>query len=112
MAPPAGYGDHAFILHIVASLTDDGHAGIVCPQGVLFRGQPEVEEETDEFDDDGNPKIKRRKADDFRRRRYLRADSFSDAQALEVCPIPTCEASTQAEDARHPAPRTSARKAR
>jgi type I restriction enzyme M protein len=31
---------------------------------VLFRGQPEVEEETGEFDDDGNPKIKRRKADD------------------------------------------------
>lgn len=63
-APPAGYGDYAFILHIVASLTDDGRAGIVCPQGVLFRGQPEVEEETGEFDDDGNPKMKRRKADD------------------------------------------------
>lgn len=63
-APPAGYGDYAFILHILASLTDDGRAGIVCPQGVLFRGQPEVEEETGEFDDDGNPKIKRRKADD------------------------------------------------
>jgi type I restriction enzyme M protein len=63
-APPAGYGDYAFILHIVASLTDDGRAGIVCPQGVLFRGQPEVEEETDEFDDDGSPKMKRRKADD------------------------------------------------
>jgi len=31
---------------------------------VLFRGQPEVEEETGEFDDDGNPKMKRRKADD------------------------------------------------
>ena len=31
---------------------------------MLFRGQPEVEEETGEFDDDGNPKIKRRKADD------------------------------------------------
>ena len=31
---------------------------------VLFRGQPEVEEETGEFDDDGNPKLKRRKADD------------------------------------------------
>ena len=54
-APPAGYGDYAFILHILASLTDAGRAGIVCPQGVLFRGQPEVEEETGEFDDDGNP---------------------------------------------------------
>ncbi|KAB2929473.1 MAG: N-6 DNA methylase [Candidatus Contendobacter sp.] len=63
-APPAGYGDYAFILHIVASLADHGRAGIVCPQGVLFRGQPEVEEETGEFDDDGNPIIKRRKADD------------------------------------------------
>lgn len=63
-APPAGYGDYAFILHILASLTDNGRAGIVCPQGVLFRGQPEVEEETGEFDDDGNPIIKRRKADD------------------------------------------------
>lgn len=63
-APPPGYGDYAFILHIFASLTDDGRAGIVCPQGVLFRGQPEVEEETGEFDDDGNPIIKRRKADD------------------------------------------------
>jgi hypothetical protein len=45
-APPAGYGDYAFILHIVASLTDDGRAGIVCPRGVLFRGQPELEEGT------------------------------------------------------------------
>jgi type I restriction enzyme M protein len=63
-APPAGYGDYAFILHILASLTDDGRAGVVCPQGVLFRGQSELEEETGEFDDDGNPIIKRRKADD------------------------------------------------
>lgn len=63
-APPAGYGDYAFVLHILASLTDDGRAGIVCPQGVLFRGQPEVEEESGEFDDDGNPKMRRRKADD------------------------------------------------
>ncbi len=63
-APPAGYGDYAFILHILASLTDGGRAGVVCPQGVLFRGQPEFEEETGEFDDEGNPIIKRRKADD------------------------------------------------
>ena len=63
-SPPAGYGDYAFILHILASLTDVGRAGIVCPQGVLFRGQPEIEEETGEFDGEGNPKIKRRKADD------------------------------------------------
>lgn len=63
-APPAGYGDYAFILHILASLNEQGRAGIVCPQGVLFRGQPEVEEETGEFDDEGNPIVKRRKADD------------------------------------------------
>jgi type I restriction enzyme M protein len=63
-APPAGYGDYAFILHILASLTDDGRAGIVCPQGVLFRGQPEVEEESEELDGNGIPKVKRRKADD------------------------------------------------
>jgi type I restriction enzyme M protein len=31
---------------------------------VLFRGQPEVEEETGEFDENGTPKLKRRKADD------------------------------------------------
>ena len=63
-APPAGYGDYAFILHILASLTDDGRAGIVCPQGVLFRGQSEAQEETDQIDKHGNPVIKRRKADD------------------------------------------------
>jgi type I restriction enzyme M protein len=63
-APPAGYGDYAFILHIVSSLTEDGRAGIVCPQGVLFRGQPEVEEETEDLNHDGSPKFKRRKADD------------------------------------------------
>ena len=37
-SPPASYGDYAFILHILASLTDSGRAGVVCPQGVLFRG--------------------------------------------------------------------------
>ena len=63
-APPAAYGDYAFVLHILASLTDDGRAGIVCPQGVLFRGQPEVEEETGALDSRGNAKIRRRKADD------------------------------------------------
>ena len=63
-APPAGYGDYAFILHILASLAEDGRAGIVCPQGVLFRGQPEIEEETGDFGANGNPKIRRRKADD------------------------------------------------
>jgi type I restriction enzyme M protein len=79
-APPAGYGDYAFILHIIASLTDDGRAGIVCPQGVLFRGQPEVEEETGEFDDDGNPKIKRRKADD----EHLIRKALLDARLIDT----------------------------
>ena len=63
-APPAEYGDYAFILHILASLADDGRAGIVCPQGVLFRGQPKIEEETGDFDAKGNPKVRRRKAND------------------------------------------------
>ena len=63
-APPAAYGDYAFILHILASLSGDGRAGIVCPQGVLFRGQPEVEKETGDFDAKGSPKVRRRKADD------------------------------------------------
>ena len=63
-APPASYGDYAFILHILASLADDGRAGIVCPQGVLFRGQPEIEDETGDFDAKGNPRVRRRKADD------------------------------------------------
>ena len=63
-APPAAYGDYAFILHIVASLSANGRAGIVCPQGVLFRGQPRIEEETGDLDARGNPKVRRRKADD------------------------------------------------
>ena len=34
--------------HIIASLDDEkGKAGVVCPQGVLFRGQPEKTEEED-----------------------------------------------------------------
>jgi type I restriction enzyme M protein len=63
-SPPAANGDYAFVLHILSSLAETGRAGIVCPQGVLFRGQAEIEEETGEFDNDGNPKMKRRKADD------------------------------------------------
>jgi type I restriction enzyme M protein len=45
--PPFSCGDYAFLQHIVASLKDDGKAGVVCPQGVLFRGQPEKTEEED-----------------------------------------------------------------
>lgn len=79
-APPAGYGDYAFILHILASLTETGRAGVVCPQGVLFRGQPEVEEETGEFDDDGQPIIKRRKADD----EHLIRSALLDARLVDA----------------------------
>lgn len=75
-SPPASNGDYAFLLHILAStLEKGGRAGVVCPQGVLFRGQAEVEEETDELDAKGQPKIKRRKADDEHRIRRGMLDS-------------------------------------
>ncbi len=45
--PPFSNGDFAFIQHIVASIAPNGKAGVVCPQGVLFRGQPEKTEEED-----------------------------------------------------------------
>ncbi|MGK9369697.1 N-6 DNA methylase [Melioribacter sp. Ez-97] len=46
--PPYSNGDFAFIQHIIASLDEEnGRAGVVCPQGVLFRGQPEKTEEED-----------------------------------------------------------------
>ncbi|MHB8643629.1 MAG: type I restriction-modification system subunit M [Gaiellaceae bacterium] len=80
-SPPASYGDYAFILHILASLDDDrGRAGIVCPQGVLFRGQPKREEETGEFDDDGAPIKKRRKADS----EYLIRTALLDARVVDA----------------------------
>ena len=45
--PPYSNGDFAFLQHIIASMDDNGKAGVVCPQGVLFRGQPEKTEEED-----------------------------------------------------------------
>ena len=45
--PPFSNGDFSFIQHIVASINETGRAGVVCPQGVLFRGQPEKTEEED-----------------------------------------------------------------
>ncbi|WP_221410926.1 N-6 DNA methylase [Riemerella anatipestifer] len=45
--PPYSNGDFAFLQHIIASIKEDGKAGVVCPQGVLFRGQPEKTEEED-----------------------------------------------------------------
>lgn len=45
--PPFSNGDFAFLQHIVSSMNEGGKAGVVCPQGVLFRGQPEKTEEED-----------------------------------------------------------------
>ena len=45
--PPYSNGDFAFLQHIIASLDEKGKAGVVCPQGVLFRGQPEKTKEED-----------------------------------------------------------------
>ena len=39
--PPKGYGDLAFVQHMVSSLKDDGMLGVVVPHGVLFRGSAE-----------------------------------------------------------------------
>jgi type I restriction enzyme M protein len=39
-APPASYGDYAFILHIRASLVENGRAGIVCPQACCLEASP------------------------------------------------------------------------
>ena len=77
--PPASYGDYAYIQHIVASLTDRGKAGVVCPQGVLFRGQPETEEEED-AEGEGKLKVRRRKADD----EYLIRKSLIDRRLIDA----------------------------
>jgi len=39
--PPRGYGDMAFLQHMLAVLKQDGKMGIVLPHGVLFRGSSE-----------------------------------------------------------------------
>ena len=39
--PPRGYGDFAFLQHMVSVLKNDGRMGIVLPHGVLFRGGTE-----------------------------------------------------------------------
>ena len=39
--PPKGYGDLAFVQHMVASLAKNGMLGVVVPHGVLFRGGAE-----------------------------------------------------------------------
>jgi type I restriction enzyme M protein len=40
--PPRGYADLAFLLHMIASLKEDGRAGVVLPHGTLFRGSSEA----------------------------------------------------------------------
>jgi type I restriction enzyme M protein len=39
--PPRGYGDLAFVQHMIASLKEDGILGVVMAHGVLFRGGAE-----------------------------------------------------------------------
>jgi type I restriction enzyme M protein len=75
--PPYSNGDFAFLQHIVASLKDDGKAGVVCPQGVLFRGQPEKTEE-----EDGQ----KRKADDeyLIRRGFLQGKIDNNGEFTEL----------------------------
>jgi type I restriction enzyme M protein len=75
--PPMSNGDFAFLQHIVASMKDNGKAGVVCPQGVLFRGQPEKTEE-----EDGQ----NRKADDeyLIRRGFLQGKVNKDGEFTEM----------------------------
>lgn len=39
--PPKGYGDLAFVQHMIASLKPAGTLGVIVPHGVLFRGGAE-----------------------------------------------------------------------
>jgi type I restriction enzyme M protein len=39
--PPRGYGDLAFVQHMVSVLKNDGRMGVVLPHGILFRGSTE-----------------------------------------------------------------------
>ncbi len=39
--PPKGYGDYAFVQHMIATLNPKGRAGVVLPHGALFRGGAE-----------------------------------------------------------------------
>jgi len=73
--PPYSNGDFSFIQHIVASLNDHGRAGVVCPQGVLFRGQPEKTEE-----EDG---INRKADDEYLIRKGLLDGGFIDADGVK-----------------------------
>ena len=78
--PPFSNGDFAFLQHIIASLKDDGRAGVVCPQGVLFRGQPEKT-----LEEDGQ----NRKADDeyLIRRGFLQGKVDDNGEFTEMVNI-------------------------
>lgn len=78
--PPFSNGDFAFIQHIAASMNEKGKAGVVCPQGVLFRGQPEKTEE-----EDGQ----NRKADDeyLIRRGFLQGSVSEDGEFVNAINI-------------------------
>lgn len=39
--PPRGYGDLAFVQHMISVLRQDGRMGVVLPHGILFRGGTE-----------------------------------------------------------------------
>jgi type I restriction enzyme M protein len=39
--PPKGYGDYAFVQHMIATLNPSGKMGVVLPHGALFRGGAE-----------------------------------------------------------------------
>jgi len=39
--PPKGYGDYAFVQHMIAILKDKARMGVVLPHGALFRGGAE-----------------------------------------------------------------------
>lgn len=39
--PPKGYGDYAFVQHMITTLNHKGRAGVVLPHGALFRGGAE-----------------------------------------------------------------------
>jgi type I restriction enzyme M protein len=73
-APPANYGDYAFILHILASLSATGRAAIVCPQGILFRGQPAVDPSQE------GEEGRKRKADD----EYLIRRALLEARVIDA----------------------------
>jgi type I restriction enzyme M protein len=41
--PPPKCGDYAFLLHVLKSMKPGGHAAVILPHGVLFRGNAEAE---------------------------------------------------------------------